>query len=165
MDLLKNYRIIRYDVRGHGESNAPRMDYSLEMLADDLFGLIDALEIDQLHYISLSMGGMIGQTAALKDQNRFLSLSLCDTSSRMLPEIQGAWDERSATARADRIRTLLDGTMERWFSSNFIENKPEECDKVRDMIRNTRISGYCGCCRAIEGLNLTDRLHAITVPT
>lgn len=83
----------------------------------------------------------------------------------MLPEIQGAWDERSATARADRIRTLLDGTMERWFSSNFIENKPEECDKVRDMIRNTRISGYCGCCRAIEGLNLTDRLHAITVST
>jgi 3-oxoadipate enol-lactonase len=66
------------------------MDYSLEMLADDLFGLIDALEIDQLHYISLSMGGMIGQTAALKDQNRFLSLSFCDTSSRVLPEMQGA---------------------------------------------------------------------------
>jgi hypothetical protein len=55
--------------------------------------------------------------------------------------------------------------MERWFSSNFIENKPEECDKVRDMIRNTKISGYCGYCRAIEGLNLTDRLHAITVST
>ena len=165
MDVLKDYRIIRYDMRGHGESDAPAMDYSLEMLADDLFGLMDALEIDQAHYIGLSMGGMIGQTAALKDQNRFLSLSLCDTSSRVPPELRGAWDERIATAQADGMEALLEGTMERWFSAEYMENEPEECDRVRDMIRNTKVSGFSGCCRAIQGLDLTDRISAISVPT
>ena len=163
--MLKDCRIIRYDMRGHGESDAPAMDYSLEMLADDLFGLMDALEIDQAHYIGLSMGGMIGQTAALKDQSRFLSLSLCDTSSRVPPELRGAWDERIATAQADGMEALLEGTMERWFSAEYMENEPEECDRVRDMIRNTKVSGFSGCCRAIQGLDLTDRISAISVPT
>ena len=165
MDVLKDYRIIRYDTRGHGESDAPAMDYSLEMLADDLFGLMDALEIDQAHYIGLSMGGMIGQTAALKDQSRFLSLSLCDTSSRVPPEMRGTWDDRIVSARADGMEAMLDSIMARWFSAEYMENEPEECDKVRDMIRNTKVSGFCGCCRAIRDLDLTDRLSAITVPT
>ena len=124
-----------------------------------------ALEINQAHYIGLSMGGMIGQTAALKDQNRFLSLSLCDTSSRVPPELRGAWDERIATARAGGMEALLEGTMERWFSAEYMENEPEECDRVRDMIRNTKVSGFSGCCRAIQGLDLTDRISAISVPT
>jgi pimeloyl-ACP methyl ester carboxylesterase len=111
------------------------------------------------------MGGMIGQTAALKDQSRFLSLSLCDTSSRVPPELRGAWDERIATAQSDGMEALLEGTMERWFSAEYMENEPEECDKVRDMIRNTKVSGFSGCCRAIQGLDLTDRISAITVPT
>ena len=74
MDVLKDYRIIRYDMRGHGESDAPAMDYSLEMLADDLFGLMDALEINQAHYIGLSMGGMIGQIVAYDFPQRTQSL-------------------------------------------------------------------------------------------
>ena len=73
MEILGDYRVVRYDMRGHGDSDAPDMDYSLEMLGADLLGLMDALEIDRTHYIGLSMGGMIGQMAALKDQDRFLS--------------------------------------------------------------------------------------------
>lgn len=165
MDVLKDYRVIRYDMRGHGESDAPDMDYSLEMLADDLLGLMDALEIDRTHYIGLSMGGMIGQTAALKDQDRFLSLSLCDTMSRVPPEMHSAWDERIANARADGMEALVEGTMARWFSEDYMAAEPAECDKVRDMIRNTKVSGFCGCCRAIQGLDLTDKISAITVPT
>ena len=88
------------------------------------------------------MDGMIGQTAALKDQNRFYSLSLCDTSSQVPPEIRAAWDERIATMQAGGMETLLDGTMKRWFSADFMENEPEKCDKVRDMISNTKVSGF-----------------------
>lgn len=165
MEELSDYRVVRYDMRGHGDSDAPDMDYSLEMLADDLFGLMDALEIDRAHYIGLSMGGMIGQTAALKDQSRFLSLSLCDTMSRVPPEMKSAWDERIANARADGMDALVEGTMARWFSAEYMENEPETADWVRDMIRNTKVSGFCGCCRAIQGLDLTDRISAITVPT
>jgi 3-oxoadipate enol-lactonase len=165
MPVLKNYRVVRYDMRGHGGSDAPAGDYSFDMLADDLFGLMDALEIETTHYIGLSMGGMIGQTAALKDQRRFLSLSLCDTSSRIPPEMRGAWDERIAVARANGMEALVQPTMERWFSAEFMAHEQATCDKVRDMIRNTPVDGYCGCCRAIQGLDLTERLSAITVPT
>ncbi len=165
MEALKDYRVLRYDMRGHGDSDAPDMDYSLDMLADDLFGLMDALKIDKAHYIGLSMGGMIGQTAALKDQSRFLSLALCDTSSRIPPEMRGAWDERIADARSGGMEPLVEATMARWFSAEFMENDPETSDWVRDMIRNTKVSGFCGCCRAIQGLDLTDRISAITVPT
>ena len=165
MEVLKDYRVVRYDMRGHGDSDAPDEAYSLEMLADDLFGLMDALEIEQTHYIGLSMGGMIGQTAALKNNDRFLSLSLCDTMSRVPKEMQGAWDERIASARTVGMEGLIDGTMARWFSESYMKAKPEECDKVREMIRNTKVSGFCGCCRAIQGLDLTDRISAITVPT
>jgi 3-oxoadipate enol-lactonase len=95
------------------------------------------------------MDGMIGQTAALKDQNLFYSLSLCDTSSQVPPETRGAWEERIANAQAGGKETLLDGTMERWFAADFMENESEKCDKVRDMISNTKVSGFCGCCSAI----------------
>ncbi|PPR61715.1 MAG: 3-oxoadipate enol-lactonase 2 [Alphaproteobacteria bacterium MarineAlpha4_Bin2] len=165
MEALKDYRVIRYDMRGHGDSDAPDEAYSLEMLADDLFGLMDALEIEHTHYIGLSMGGMIGQTAALKNNDRFLSLSLCDTMSRVPKEMQGTWDERITSARTIGMEGLVDGTMARWFSESYMKTEPEECDKVRDMIRNTKVSGFCGCCRAIQGLDLTDRISAINVPT
>jgi 3-oxoadipate enol-lactonase len=165
MDVLKDYRVVRYDMRGHGLSDAPDIDYSLEMLADDLLALMDVLEINRTHYIGLSMGGMIGQMAALKDQNRFLSLSLCDTMSSVTPEMKPAWDERIANARTGGMESLLESTMSRWFSKDYMAAEPKECDKVRDMIRNTQVTGFCGCCRAIQGLDLTDKISNITVPT
>ena len=154
MDVLKDYRVVRYDMRGHGLSDAPDIDYSLEMLADDLLALMDVLEINRTHYIGLSMGGMIGQMAALKDQNRFLSLSLCDTMSSVTPEMKPAWDERIANARTGGMESLLESTMSRWFSKDYMAAEPKECDKVRDMIRNTKVTGFCGCCLAIQGLGI-----------
>ena len=165
MDVLKDYRVVRYDMRGHGLSDAPDIDYSLEMLADDLLALMDVLEINRTHYIGLSMGGMIGQMAALKDQKRFLSLSLCDTMSSVTAEMKPAWDERIANARTGGMESLLESTMSRWFSEDYMAAEPKECDKVRDMIRNTKVTGFCGCCRAIQGLDLTDKISNITAPT
>ena len=165
MEILAAYDVIRYDMRGHGNSDAPDTDYSLEMLADALFGLMDALAIDKAHYIGLSMGGMIGQTAALKDQSRFLTLSLCDTSSRVPPEMKSAWDERINTARSSGMEALVSPTMERWFSTGFMQREQETCNWIKEMIRKTQVTGFCGCCRAIQGLDLTDRISAIKVPT
>ena len=99
--LTPHYRVIRYDTRGHGDTEAPDGEYTLDLLANDLFSLLDALELNQVHYIGLSMGGMIGQAAALHDASRFLSLSLCDTSSRIPPEGRSAWNDRITLARRD----------------------------------------------------------------
>ena len=164
MPALSGYRVLRYDTRGHGGTDAPAGDYSLETLAGDLFALLDALKIESTHYVGLSMGGMIGQTAALMDQSRFRTLALCDTSSRVPPEAQPVWNERMATARGQGMEPLVEPTVERWFSSAFRAREAGEVDKVRAMIRATKVDGYCGCCAAIARLDLTDRISDIDRP-
>jgi pimeloyl-ACP methyl ester carboxylesterase len=84
--LTKKFRVLRYDTRGHGQSSAPAGEYTLEQLADDVKGLLDALKIKQTHWAGLSMGGMIGQTFALKYPGLFQSMVLADTTSRRPPD-------------------------------------------------------------------------------
>jgi len=163
--VLGDYRVVRYDTRGHGGTDAPAGEYTLETLAADLFGLLDALNLDAVHYIGLSMGGMIGQTAALEDQGRFLSLGLCDTSSVVPLAGKDAWTERIGVARSHGMEAVMPSTIERWFSPEYQQGASAEVDKIREMIRSTPVEGFCGCCHAIMGLNLTDRLQAITLPT
>lgn len=165
MPVLSPYCVVRYDTRGHGGTDAPADDYTLELLADDLFALLDAIDLGPVHYVGLSMGGMIGQTAAVKDQSRFLSLSLCDTSSAVPEALRGTWKDRIEAARSSGMASLVDGTIDRWFSADYQSRSSAEVDKVRRMIRATTVEGYCGCCHAIMGLNVTDRLPSITVPT
>lgn len=165
MPVLGNYRVVRYDTRGHGGTDAPAGDYTLDILADDLFGLLDAFDLDAVHYVGLSMGGMIGQAAALKDQGRFLSLALCDTSSVIPLGGKNAWIERIDAAKVGGMEPLVPSTIERWFSPGYQDTSSVEVDKIREMIRSTPVDGFCGCCHAIMGLNLTDQLSAITVPT
>ena len=165
MPVLEDFRVVRYDTRGHGGTDAPVGEYTLEMLADDLFGFLDALNLDTVHYVGLSMGGMIGQTAALKDQSRFLSLGLCDTSSVVPLAGKEAWTERINVARAEGMEAVMPSTIERWFSPEYQKSESGEVDKIREMIRSTPVDGFCGCCHAIMGLDLTDQLSVITLPT
>ena len=111
------------------------------------------------------MGGMVGQTAALADPGRFLSLSLCDTSSRVPPQMRVLWGERMAVARAEGMESLVDSTIDRWFSPEFRAAEPGKVDRVREMVRATAVAGFTGCCAAIRNLDLTDRLSAIGIPT
>jgi 3-oxoadipate enol-lactonase len=163
--LTSTYRVLRYDTRGHGGSDAPEGDYTLDLLADDLLALLDALDIAATHYVGLSMGGMIGQTAVLRDPARFLSLALCDTASRIPPEAPPVWAGRIRTARQRGMQALVEPTIDRWFSPAYRASAVLEVDRVREMIRATPVAGYCGCSHAISRLDLTDRLAAIGLPT
>ena len=165
MPVLSGFRVLRYDTRGHGGTDAPEGDYTLDQLAGDLFALLDALAIGQVHFVGLSMGGMVGQTAALRDPGRFLSLSLCDTSSRVPGEGRALWSERMEAARSQGMESLVESTIDRWFSRSFQAAEPARVERVREMIRTTPAAGYCGCCAAIRGLDLTDRLGGIRLPT
>lgn len=163
--LSDAYRVLRFDTRGHGASDAPAGEYSLDQLADDVIGLWDKLGIDKTHYCGLSMGGMIGQTLALKAPERLRTLVLCDTSSGYPPEAQTMWADRIAAARANGLEAGIDGTIDRWFSPGFVQRAPDVIDGVRKMIAATPVDGYCGCGAAISRLNLTGRLGEIDTPT
>jgi 3-oxoadipate enol-lactonase len=163
--LTARYRVLRYDTRGHGGTEAPAAAYTLDQLADDARALLQALGIPKTHWIGLSMGGMIGQTLALKSPELFLSLSLCDTSSRIPAEAKPLWQERIKTAQTQGMEPLVEGTIARWFTTPFREQHKDVVDPVRVMIRRTPPQGYAGCCHAISALDLTDRLPAIKLPT
>jgi 3-oxoadipate enol-lactonase len=163
--LTARYRVLRYDTRGHGGTDAPAGAYTLDQLADDAQALLKALGVAKTHWIGLSMGGMIGQTLALKSPEIFLSLSLCDTSSRIPAEARPLWADRIKTAQTQGMEPLVEGTIGRWFTAPFREQRNDVVEPLRTMIRRTPPQGYAGCCAAISALDLTDRLPAIKIPT
>lgn len=163
--LTSRYRVLGYDTRGHGGTDAPEGPYSLEQLAEDARALLQALGISRTHFIGLSMGGMIGQILGLEHPQLLQSLVLCDTSSRVPAEAKPMWDERIRVTRAQGMEPHVEPTIGRWFTAPFREKHPDVVSPVRAMIRATNPKGYIGCCQAIARLDLTDRLHAITVPT
>ncbi len=163
--IAERYRVLRYDTRGHGGSEVPPGPYTLEMLADDVLGLLAALGVERTHFVGLSMGGMIGQAVALRRPAVLASLVLADTACRMPPESGPLWDARIAMAESQGMVALVEGTIERWFTRSFVERAPEVVDRVRTLIRTTPPQGFVGCSQAIRTLNYADRLREIRTPT
>ena len=165
MELLtKSFRVLRFDTRGHGASDAPAGDYTLDMLAEDVLGMFRALNIDRCHWVGLSMGGMIGQTLALKSPGLFTSMVLADTTSRYGADAASLWEGRMKTAREQGMKPLVDGTLSRWFTEPYRKGHPETMKRFGDNIASTPVAGYCGCCAAISKINVTDRLKQIKCP-
>lgn len=163
--LRSRYRVLRYDTRGHGGTDAPPAPYSLEQLAEDARALLQALGIARTHFMGLSMGGFIGQILALKYPAMLQSLVLCDTTSRVPPEARPNWDERIRVAETQGMEPHVEPTIGRWFTGPFREQRADVVNPVRGMIRGTNPRGYIGCCHAIATLDLTDRLSAVRTPT
>jgi len=163
--LMEDFRVIRYDTRGHGGTDAPVGPYSLEMLADDAVGLLDGLGLSKVHWVGLSMGGMIGQTLGLRAPERLLSLTLADTSAGYPAAASAMWSDRIKAARENGMAAGVEGTMERWFSPGFMASGAPVLDDVRRMIASTPVEGYCGCGAAISNLAVEPRLGEIKLPT
>lgn len=160
-----DYRLLRFDTRGHGASEAPAGEYQLETLADDLKGVLDALRINTCHFIGLSMGGMIGQQFALRHPRRFRTLTLADTTSRFPADAAAVWPQRLALVRAHGMDAIVPSTIERWFTAGFRAAQPDVVARIAQMIRSTPVAGYAGCAHAVSHINLTARLPTIDCPT
>jgi len=162
--LRKHYKVLRFDTRGHGASSAPAGAYTLEQMADDVHGLFAELGIKRTHWAGLSMGGMIGETYALKYPGVFQSMVLADTTSRRPPNAAQMWGDRIRTAREQGMEALVEGTLERWFTEPYRESHPDVMARIGDDIRNTPVAGFSGCCEAIAKIDVLDRLKDIDCP-
>jgi 3-oxoadipate enol-lactonase len=159
------FRVLRYDIRGHGGSDAPSGAYTMELLAEDVIKVLDALDIDQAHFVGLSLGGMIGQSLALDYPHRLRSLTLCDTAAIIPAEAQPLWQERMDKARKEGMKALSDQTMERWFTPSFLKQNFKILAVIREQLLATPVSGYIGCAEAIRRLNYLEQLSKIKTPT
>jgi 3-oxoadipate enol-lactonase len=166
MDMLESaFQVLRFDTRGHGDSDAPEEAYSLEQLAMDAIGLLDALKIDTVHFVGLSMGGMIGQGLALDYTDRLKSLALCDTAAIMPDETQPIWQDRIEAAGETGMAGQVGATLERWFRPEYLQQNPPAVERIRQQILATPVAGYIGCCEAIRRLKYLDRLTEIKLST
>jgi 3-oxoadipate enol-lactonase len=157
-----SYRILNYDMRGHGQTSAPAGAYSLDMLADDVLELTKSLKIQKAAYCGLSIGGMIGQTIAIRGGGPFERMALADTTHAQNPDALRQWEERIAIAESKGMAALVASTMERWFTPPF--RSTPAAQKVAAMIAATPVAGYVGCGRAIMRLQTTARLKDIKLP-
>jgi len=161
--LTQRFRALRYDSRGHGESAAPEGPYTIELLAADALGLLDALGLERVHFCGLSKGGMVGQMLGAAHGERLLSLTLCSTACYMEPK--HLWDERIKVANEQGMAALADAVVERWFTPAFRAEPSILVERVRQMVLNTPAQGYAACCAAIRDMDLREAITAIRVPT
>ena len=162
--LAKDFRVVRFDARGHGKTDAPKAPYDFATLSKDVTALLDHLKIAKAHFLGLSMGGMIGQFLGLDHASRFPTLMLTATTSRVPPEGRVLWQDRVKMARTEGMAAMPAGSLQRWLTERNRQNKAL-VSRMSDMISATPVEGYAGWCQAIEMLDTTDRLKAITLPT
>jgi 3-oxoadipate enol-lactonase len=150
--LVRHFRVIRYDKRGHGLTDAITSPYTMDDLAADVVGLLDHLEVGQAVICGISVGGLIAQALAVSHSERVRALVLCDTGAR-IGSIE-SWDQRIAAVRAGGLHGLESAMMERWFSQEFREQRPVDVRGYSNMLVRTTADGYIGTCYALRDADL-----------
>jgi 3-oxoadipate enol-lactonase len=161
--FTRHFRLVRYDRRGHGKSDAPPGPYAMERLGRDVLAILDALGIERVHWCGLSMGGMVGQWLGACAGDRIDKLVLSNTAS-YYPD-KAVWDGRIKLVREKGLAAIADGTMERWFTQAFRDRAPQTIARIRAMFLTNNIDGYVGCAEAIRGMDHRALLAKIDAPT
>ena len=158
----RRFRIIGYDKRGHGLSDAPIGPYSLQDHVDDLQALLAQLEVDTAVLAGVSVGGMIAQSFCTQHSERVSALVLCDTAARI--GTADLWNERITRVRGSGLESIADAVLERWFSGEFRQQRATEFGGWRNMLIRTPAEGYASTCAAIRDADLGHSTPLITQP-
>ena len=161
--LTPHFRVIRYDLRGHGTSPVPPAPYDIADLGADVLTLLDRLGVPRAHVGGLSIGGQVGMWIAANAPDRVDRLVVCCTAPRFEPP--EAWAARAATVRAEGTAAVADLVVTRWFTPAFAGEFPELVREMRDMIAATPAEGYAACCGVVERADLRPSLTSIEAPT
>lgn len=164
VDLLSRagYRAIAYDARGHGASVVSPAPYGMRQLGDDVIGLLDALDIERVHFVGLSLGGMIAFDLATRYPQRLSSAVICDARADSPASFVQPWDERIALAREQGMKPLASPTIARWFGAGFRES--EGARAIHRMICDTPVEGFVGTARALQDFDFRAGLDRIDLP-
>ncbi len=160
--LTTRYRLLRIDTRGHGASDVPPGDYTLDLLASDVLAVMDAAGVKQAAICGVSLGGMIAMALALKAPNRVSALIPTCTSASLDP---AAFAARAKLTREQGMSAAADVAIPRFFTEAFMRTSPAAVDTIRAAMAAMSVDGYAGCCMAISGMNLLENLNKITAPT
>lgn len=163
--LTRHFRVLRYDQRGHGGTDAPVGPYAFDALVTDLELLLGQLAIDRAHVVGLSMGGTTAVGLAQRRPDLVDRLVVCDTSATSSAASAQQWSERIARAEHDGMGALISDTIARWFPPDVVHAGPPYLDRIREMIKSTPVAGFCGAAAALADVDYAAALHQIASPT
>jgi 3-oxoadipate enol-lactonase len=163
-DLGRSFRLLRYDQRGHGGTEAPAGRYTYATLLADALAMFDTLGIARAHFCGLSMGGATALGLAEFHPDRVDRVVACDSPAMSTPASAQQWEERIAAARKGGMEALVESTMARWFPPEIHAAKPPYLDEVRAMIRATPVNGFIGCSAALADHDYNTAVAAVTRP-
>ncbi|WP_237047917.1 3-oxoadipate enol-lactonase [Lentzea guizhouensis] len=161
--LADRYRVVRFDLRGHGRSPVEPGPYSMADLAGDVVEVLDHLGVRRCHYLGVSIGGAIGQWLALHHPDRLITLTVCATAAQFCDP--PSWAERAAVVRAEGTAAMLPSRLGTWVTHSFACHRPQEAERLAEMLLATSAEGYAGCCEAIGAFDVRAELGRITTPT
>jgi 3-oxoadipate enol-lactonase len=161
--LAQKFRVLRYDSRGHGLSEVTPGPYTIAGLAQDVVGLLDALQIPTAHYCGISVSGLIGQWLGIHAAKRFKSLTLCNTAAR-IGTVDG-WNTRIASIKEGGIAPVATGVVPRWFTEDFAKRAPAQVEAARQMLLHTPPEGYVATCAALRDEDLRETVSRVSLPT
>jgi len=164
-ELSKHFRVVCPDTRGHGLSAGSTSHETVAGLANDILELMDHLGIAHAHLLGASMSGVVAQFFAAHHADRVEKLVLANTTWRYGPEAHSSWEARIATAQTQGLEPVVNGTLERFLTEDFRTRETGRTAALRDAMMKTDIAGFVGCCKALDGTDLTSALTAITAPT
>jgi 3-oxoadipate enol-lactonase len=163
--LQAGFRVLRLDMRGHGGSDPVAGDYTMRQLAGDVATVLDALGFARVHYIGLSIGGMIGQAFALEHGPKLISALWCDTLPASPPGAPDIWGPRiEAVRRANSLGPIAEASMDRYLSPVFQAKNPGRWRQLHDTVVGTTPQGYLGCAAAILDFDFVPRLPSVKLP-
>ncbi len=163
--LEDRFQVLRYDHRGHGLSDVPEGEYSIDMIADDLFKLLESLNITKASFVGISMGGMTVLTLAKRHPEMVEKLIVCDCGPSASPASAQQWLHRIESVSTEGMESIVSETLGRWFTKDTLESKDPLLDKVAEMIRKTPARGFIGAAHALATFDLRPGLASLAVPT
>ena len=156
------YRVVRFDMRGHGRSSVPKGPCSIEELGCDVLRLLDSIGIEAMNFCGLSLGGMVAMWLGIHAPQRVRRLVMANAGARIgTPEM---WDERVATVARSGMEGLAATTLTRWFTAGYRVEHADEMEMIRTMISSTNPEGYSACCGALRDTDLTREMQNISAP-
>ncbi|MCP4381980.1 MAG: 3-oxoadipate enol-lactonase [Hyphomicrobiales bacterium] len=165
VDLLtRKYNVLRYDQRGHGDSDAPPGPYSFPVLVADVIALMDHHGIDKADWVGLSVGAMTGMGLAIHHPDRFGRMVLADARSVATDAYKEMWDQRIAAVTDGGVEAIADPSLGLWFTEDWRAANPEAAAVARTMIVGTSPQGYVATCYALRELDYFKDLNKVTLP-
>jgi 3-oxoadipate enol-lactonase len=161
-ELRKKLRVLRYDTRGHGQSSLTPGPYSIEQLGRDVLALLDALDLNRIHFCGLSMGGMIGMWLGVNAPERLDKLVLCNTAAKI--GSSEVWNARIEAVQKNGMKSVASAVIERWFSPAFREKAPATISTTLKMLEEANPAGYAACCAAVRDFDFREQLNRIRMP-